>query len=418
MVDSAELADQTKEDVDLSNQSGGEKPGQMDVSEESAKRSKVDALSPHDSAYEVGKSKEASDSVEATRSSLIYDQPELDREFKQQRHPVSLDNISLNSREKESQDQLIPVSCDEYETGRGVAASSQSTPLGIDRPNESERDGSVRHQQNEPSGVGEDPTKIDRMVSAPIQKNTPSEVEALQEDKAIDQNQYTSMMTASGGLPPPVSSQPISYPQQEKNQMNSQSSSEHPWEAQQSMAMSQMLQYYYHQQQLWQQQYQQQYMQHPYYQVQAHYMNQQPNQLQPHQHNQLQLVHQQQYIQQQQHQSLPYQLQQGQQIAGHVQVQQGQEPHPDFQQGHEKQQTQDLSHQVHQLGYQEYGTQGQHLLLQQYQQYQGYQHQQEAPNAQDDLVQQHHQKVISKENPTESMSQNQQVWCKMIILFL
>ncbi|KAI3466792.1 hypothetical protein Pfo_023455, partial [Paulownia fortunei] len=516
MIVSAELAHQAKEnalsapdsDQDLSYQSRGDKLGEMDVSAGLAKQSKENALSPHESAHEVGKSTETTKFVEVSHSSLVYVQPELDHECKQQKHPFSLDNISLNSQEKESEE-LIPMSCDENETKRVVPASSENTSRGISNVNfnsfagpqsiqtvespqvhnELERDGSVSCQHNiptkmhtdpeGPSSTCEDSIEIDHMVPAPglstsgfqehaqdqehqleqsfyhdhhpanaldskilvnlgnaqqnsaRQKRGLSQLGAVQEDKATEQDWPTSMMTPSitmsAGLPP-VSSQPVSYPQQNMNQISSLSS-QHPWQAPQNLAVNQMLQYHYQQQQLLQQQYQQQlHIQHPYFQ---------------------QHVPQQHYAQQQQHQSPPYQLQQqipsfqqsqqqlqqqyhqqSQQILGHLQLQQGQDPHLNFLQAHEKQyhQPQDLAYQAHQLAYQQQASQEQQLLLQHYQQYQGYQHlqheqqskegptymqeqhihQHPAQKQQDEQLQQHHQQVISKQNLTQNMSQNQQ----------
>ncbi|KAK4386505.1 Pre-processing factor 39 [Sesamum angolense] len=176
-VVSAQLANQAIEnaldgrklDQDLSCKPSGDEVGQINAKAELAKQSKENAWSPYESAHNAGKSAQTIESVEASHSSLIYVQPVLDHELRQQNHPVSLDDISLNSQGKESQE-LVPMSCDEYETRRGVPASSESTPRGTSNVNsnsfagpkstqmvefsevhdESEKIGSVSHQHNTP----------------------------------------------------------------------------------------------------------------------------------------------------------------------------------------------------------------------------------------------------------------------------
>ncbi|KAK4421109.1 Pre-processing factor 39 [Sesamum alatum] len=203
-VVSAQLANQAIEnaldgrnlDQELSCKPSRDELGQIDANAELAKQSRENDRSPHESARDAGKSAETNESVEASHSSLIYIQPELDHELRQQNHPVSLDDISLNSQGKESQE-LIPMSCDEYETRRGVPASSESTPRGTSNVNsnsfggpkstptvefpgvhdESERYGSVSRQHNtppkvqrdteDPSSISEDSIEIDHKVPGP-----------------------------------------------------------------------------------------------------------------------------------------------------------------------------------------------------------------------------------------------------------
>ncbi|PIN01252.1 mRNA processing protein [Handroanthus impetiginosus] len=473
---SAELADRSKENALSTHESlhelssRGDKPGQMEFSAALAKQSKENALSPHESAHEVGKSSEATDSDEMSRSSLIYVQPVPNHEFKPQKHPASSDNVRPNSEKKESQE-LIPMSCDENETKKSVSISSEIPPgpksvqiVEFQQVhNELERAGSMtrKHNMEEPSSTGVDSIEVDHVVPAPRrkasgsqehtqdqehhpanildskpinpdsakqrQKLSQAELGAVQEDKARDQDWPTSVMTPPNSMSAgqtQASSQPVSYPQQNMNQMTSPSA-QYQWQTQQSLDMNQMLQYHFHQQQLLQQQYQQQLqMQHSYFQC----MNQQPYQLQPQQQNQqqMQLVQQQHYLQQQQLQSQSYQLQQliqqsQQQLQQqNTQSQQGQDSQQNFQQSHEKQyhQPQDPAYQAHQLAYQNVSL-AQQLLLQQYQQYQGYQHMQnqqqsqegphhmqgqQAQKQQNEILQQYHQQLISNQN----LTQNQQ----------
>lgn len=516
MVVSVEFSDQAKENALTlrdSYQSRGDEPGPMDISAELCVQSKEDASEPPRSAHEVGKLTETTESIEAYHSSLTCGQPALDREFNQPKHSVPLDHDSVKSRKKKCQE-LIPMSCDEYETMRIV----QGTPKiihpveSLKARSESERDGSVSYQDNTPSEGHTDPEEpsitrhedsieIDNMVPAsghPTSRfqdraqdrerksqqspyvdyhpanalnrksitnqgsgqqypaggrhsqlelgairedkatdreqpamyqgnaqRSQSELRAVQEDKTTDPDQRTGVLTPPtsinmSGEQLPASSQLVSYAQQNTNPIASETTQQQ-WQAQQSLAMNQMmLQYHYQQQQLLQQQYQQQlHMQHPYFQMQQQYMNQQPYQVE------LQQQNQQQHVQQQQQQS-------SQQHHQHLQTQQGHEPLPNFQQVNDKQYqpSQDVAYQ-HQLAYQQHASQEQQqqLLWQQYQQYQGYQvlqqqqqlkegststqghhmHQHPSQRQQDEQLQQHHQQAHSQQKFTQNMSQNRQV---------
>lgn len=527
MVVSVEFPDQAKEnaltvrdsDQGSSYQSRGDEPGPMDISAELGVQSKEDASEPPRSAHDVGKSTETIESIEAYHSSLTCIQPALDREFNQTKHSVPFDHDSVKSQEKESQE-LIPMSCDEYETMRTVQVVSMTPKIihpveSLKARSESERDGSVSYQHNTPSEGHTDPEEpsitchedsieIDDMVPAPghptsrfqdrtqdrerklqqspyvdhhpanalnrksvtnqgsgqqypargrhsqlelgairedkatdreqpvmyqgnaqqypaRQQHSQSE-RAVQEDKATDPDQRMGVLTpptSMSGEQLPASSQPVSYAQQNTNPIASETTQQQ-WQAQQSLAMNQMmLQYHYQQQQLLQQQYQQQlHMQHPYFQMQQQYMNQQPYQVEPQQQNQ------QQHVQQQQQQS-------SQQHHQHLQTQQGHEPHPNFQQVNDKQYqpSQDIAYQQ-QLAYQQHASQEQQqqLLWPQYQQYQGYQllqqqqqlkegststqghhmHQHPSQRQQDEQLQQHHQQAHSQQKFTQNMSQNRQ----------
>ncbi|KAL0321336.1 UNVERIFIED_CONTAM: Pre-processing factor 39 [Sesamum radiatum] len=168
-VVSAQLANQAIEnaldgrnlDQDLSCKPSGHELVQIDAMAELAKQSKENARSPHGSAHNAGKSAETIESVEASHSSLIYVQPELDHELRQQNHPVSFDDISLNSQGKESQE-LVPMSCDEYETRRGVPASSESTPQGTSNVNSNSFAGPKSTQMVEFSEVHDESEKMDQ----------------------------------------------------------------------------------------------------------------------------------------------------------------------------------------------------------------------------------------------------------------
>ncbi|KAH6776753.1 hypothetical protein C2S52_014314 [Perilla frutescens var. hirtella] len=443
-------------DQDLSYHSRGDEPGPMDVSADLSIQSEEDASKP----LKSGKSTETTESIEASLSSLPRVQPELDHGFNQPNHSVSSDHDPVKSQV------LISMSCEEYETKRKVLATSESNPQGISSfaspksshsveplkvRSESERDGSVSRQLNTPTEGHADPEEpsstrggsieTDNMAPANAlssklvmnqgssQQRSQLDLGAAQVDKGTNLDQRMGIQTpptsiSTSGEQLPVSSQPVSYAQQ-----NPTATAQQQWQAQQSLAMNQMmLQYHYQQQQFLQQQYQQQLqMQNPYFQMQHHYMTQQPYQVQPQQHNQQLLVHpqqQQQSTQQQHHQPQ------------HQQIQQGHEPVPNSQQVHDKQyqQSQELAYQAQQLAYQQQHAsqeqqQQQQLLWQQYQQYQGYQllqqqqqskegssinmqghhmHQHPSQRQQDEELQQHHQFAHSKQNFTQQMSQNQQ----------
>ncbi|XP_011085285.1 uncharacterized protein LOC105167319 isoform X3 [Sesamum indicum] len=198
-------------DQDLSCKPSGDGLGQIDVKAELAKQSKENARSLHESAETI-------ESVEASHSSLIYVQPELDHELRQQNHPVSLDDISLNSQGKESQE--LPMSCDEYDTRRDVPASSESTPRGTSNVNsnssagpksgqkvkysevhdESEKNGSVNRQQNTPpkvqsdqeypSNTSEDSIEIDHKVQGPGSATSGFQEHAQDQEHQLQQSLY------------------------------------------------------------------------------------------------------------------------------------------------------------------------------------------------------------------------------------
>ncbi|KAL0300619.1 UNVERIFIED_CONTAM: hypothetical protein Sradi_6338700 [Sesamum radiatum] len=176
-VVSAQLANQAIEnaldgrnlDQDLSCNPSGDEEGQINAKAELAKQSKENAWSPHEKAHNAGKSAQTIESVEASHSSLIYVQPVLDHELRQQNHPVSLDDISLNSQGKESQE-LVPMSCDEYETRGVVPASSESMPRGTSNVNSNSFAGPKSTQMVEFSEVHDESGKIG---SVSRQHNTP-----------------------------------------------------------------------------------------------------------------------------------------------------------------------------------------------------------------------------------------------------
>lgn len=456
MVVSAEFFEQTKEnaltvrdsDQDTSYQSRGDELGPMDVSANLGIQSKEDSSKPPKSAHEVGKSTETTESIEASHSSLPRIQQELDHELNMPKHSVSSDHISVKSQEKESQE-LIPMSCDEYETKRNVLATSESNPHSFASPKsihsvesvkvccESERDGSVSCQLNtsteahadpeEPSSTHEDSIEIDSTAPArghaassfqdrefkldrspcvdhhpADQQRSQSDLGAVLVDKATNLDQRMDISTPSpsinmSGGQLPVSSQPVSSAQ-ENTDPSASATTQQQWQAQQSLAMNQMmLQYHYQQQQLLHQQYQQQmHMQNPYFQMQPHYMNHQPYQVQPQPHNQ-EIIHPQQSTQQQSQQ----------QSHQHQQIQQGHEPVPNSQQVHDKQyqQSQELAYQAQQLAYQQQWQQ-----YQQYQSYQLVQQQQQSKEMPSINMQGHHmhQYAHAKQNLVQQMSQNQQ----------
>ncbi|KAL8507245.1 hypothetical protein ACS0TY_017967 [Phlomoides rotata] len=310
----------------------------INISAEIGVQSKDNALSPH----EVGKSAETTEPIEVSHFSLISVQPELDNELKQQGHPVYSGYDSLNSWEKKCQEIHF------------VESPQVGTEL--------KRDVSV--SRPEPSRTDVDSIGIDRGVPPP--KSGPKEHTHDQSngqqnsDKATEYDYPTTPTNSMSVGQQPVSSHPVSYPQQNTNP-TAPLSDQQSWQAQDSMSMNQMLQYHYHQQQqLLQQQYQQQlHMQNAYFQTQQQYMNQQPYQ-----------QYQQHYVQQQQHQSSTYQ-----QATSFDQSQQHQQQ---SQQGQTQyHQSQDLAYQAYQMAYQ-----------QQYQQYQVYQHPSQKQH--DELVQQVH----------------------------
>ncbi|KAL0310578.1 UNVERIFIED_CONTAM: Pre-processing factor 39 [Sesamum angustifolium] len=226
-VVSAQLANQAIEnaldgcnlDQDLSCKPSGDEVGQINAKAELAKQSKENAWSPHESAHNAGKSAQTIESVEASHSSLIYVQPVLDHELRQQNHPVSLDDISLNSQGKESQE-LVPMSCDEYETRGVVPASSESTPRGTSNVNsnsfagpkstqmvefsevhvESGKIGSVSRQHNTPpkaqrdpgypSSTSEDSIEIDHKLPGPESATSGFQEHAKDQEHQLQQSFY------------------------------------------------------------------------------------------------------------------------------------------------------------------------------------------------------------------------------------
>lgn len=289
------------------------------------------------------------------------------------------------------------------------------------------------------------------------QKPNPVQFGATREDEAIIKDQPASHITSPTNVSSgqtPTSSQPISYPMPNVNQITSQNNQD-LWQTHQSLAMNQMLQYHYQQQQYQQQQQLQ--MHQAYYQLQQNY--QQFYQLQPQQ--QVQPMNQQQQLQSspyQQHYQMQQQVptfqqpqvptfqqpqqhfyqqhyqQNQQQPVGHLQVQQGQETPLNFKQTHatQQQQSQDPTYQAHQLAYQQQASQAQQLLFQQYQQYQAYQHTQQQQQSQEGTnhtLEQHlHQHPVQKQQDeslqqhphiistklTQNLCQNQQVCCNIM----
>ncbi|XP_042038889.1 uncharacterized protein LOC121784736 isoform X2 [Salvia splendens] len=396
---------------DFSSQSRGDVPGPMDVSAELGMQSKED---------EVGKSIDTTESIEACQSSLPNVQPELDHELNQSKFPASSDHNSLKSQEKESRE-LIPMTCDEYETSPKSIHSVDSLKV----HGESERDGSVSLQNNaprevhhpgEPSSTRGDSAEIDHVVQAPehasswfqeqnqaqdrelklqqspfigrhkLVKNqgsgrrSQSEVGAVADDKATEQdepvtNQHNAQKFPARQQRSQSEDRATDLDQQMDTLTSPTSISMSGGQQPVSYAQQNMNPAAPTTQQQWQEQ---QSLAMNQMMLQYHYQQQQLLQQQYQQ--QLQMQHpyyqmQQQYLTQQPYQVQPS-LQQQQ-----SQIQQGCEPHLNPQQAHDTQyqQPQGATYQVQQLAYQQHLSQEQQQLLwqQQYQQYQLLQHQQQ-----------------------------------------
>lgn len=453
MVVAAECSDLAKEgalivrdsDQDFSYQSRGDEPGPMDVSAELGLQSKED---------EVGKSIETTESVEACHSSLPNVQPESDHEFNQPKHSASSDHNSLKPQEKESQE-LIPMSCDEYETSPKSTHSVDSLKVRA----ESERDGSVNcqytapkevHHPEEPSTTCDDPIDIDSVVQAPghatsrFQDQSQDPELMLKQSPFVDHhklvmNQGRGSQLAVGAVGkdkateqdrPVVNQQ---YPARQQCVSQSEDRATDPNQQMGTMTPSTSISMSGGQQPASSQpvSYAQQNMNLTPPTSQQHWQEQQSlamNQMMLQYHYQQQQLLQQQYQQQLQMQHPYYQMQHQYTNQQPYQVQpnqQQQSQHPQIQQGHEPhQQSQDVAYQAHQLAYQQQASQEQQQLLwqQQYQQYQGYQllQQQEQGSMntqghnvrhhpQDEQLQQYLQQAHSQQKFTQRMSQNQQV---------
>ncbi|CAA3029455.1 mRNA processing [Olea europaea subsp. europaea] len=360
----------------------------------------AELVRPHELTHEVSKSLGPTGSVEALRgcSGSVNFQSELDPELQHHKQPVFLNDVSSNSQAKESQE-LIPMSCKEFEATKGTPACSRSPSQNFPIVNYSTSASPNSFQTVDSPQL---PNESDKDISENHQNHTLAQVHPNPEvSSRTDENSHPrNHMVTAAGQSPLLSSPPVSVPYDQQNMLQSDlQSSRQPGQMLHDQATSQMLQYQYQQQQHFlQQQYQQQ---QPVPQVQQHYVQHPPYQLQSQQQQQqhAQLAHQHQYVQQMQQY---YQQQMQQQYY---------------------QQNQQLAYQMHQQGYQ-HAAHGHELLLQQYQMYkQGYppmqvqqgHHQMQEQNVHQNLpqtpqhenLQQRHQ-VTSEQNLTQSLSHHQQ----------